>query len=118
MAGQSRASLLLIPSHDHPRDVVHRAHGFRHIAELARKTRIKSLVALGSDFGISVSLHRQHAWLDDGGTWTATMVDLRTLSHARWLQQSCQQRRRDLHTDRIRRTLFRSWIAFPRSNGS
>src|SRR6059058_3567335 len=74
MAGQPRASLLLIPSHDHPRDVVHRAHGFCHIGELARKTRIKSLVAMGFDAGVSVSLYRQHARLDDCRTRTATMV--------------------------------------------
>src|SRR6266536_402364 len=88
MAGQPGASLLLIPSHDHPRDVVHRPDGFGDIAELARKTRIKSLVALGFDAGVSVSLHRQHARLDDGRVGASTMVDLRTVSHPRRLQQS------------------------------
>jgi len=35
-----------------------------------------------------------------------TLVDLRTFSHARRLQQSSWQRRRDLHADRIHRLYF------------
>ena len=47
MAGQHRASLLLVPHHDHARDAVHRPDGLCHVAELARPTRIQSLAALG-----------------------------------------------------------------------
>src|SRR5436309_2286155 len=61
---------------------------FRYIAELAGPARIKSLVALDFDVGVSVSVHRQHAGLDDGRTRTAAVVDLWPVSHARRLQQS------------------------------
>ena len=88
MAGQHRASLLLVPYHDHARDAVHRPDGVRHVAELAGPTRVQSLVALGVDAGVSLPIHRQHARLDDGRTRTPTVADLRPVSHARWLQQS------------------------------
>src|SRR5207237_221057 len=65
VAGQHRASLLLVPYHDHARDAVHRPDGVRHVAELARKTRIQHFVAMGIDAGVSVSLHREHSRVDD-----------------------------------------------------
>ena len=88
MAGQHRASLLLVPYHDHARDAVHRPDGVRHVAEFAWPTRVQSLVALGFDAGVPLPLHRQHAWLDDRRARTAAVVDLWPVSHARWLQQS------------------------------
>ena len=48
---------------------------------LARPTGIQHRAALGADARVPVSLHRQHAGLDDGGVGTPTLADLRSLSH-------------------------------------
>ena len=80
--------------------------GYARIPEPARPTRIQPLAALGADAGVPISLHRQHAGLDDGGVGTPTLADLRSVSHVRRLQQSRQQRRHGVHPDRLRRPLF------------
>ena len=54
------------------------------------------------DARLSISLSRQHARLDDRGTGTPTVADLRSVSHVRRLQQSCQQRRYRVHPDWLR----------------
>src|SRR5439155_639288 len=93
---QPRASLLLVPYHDHAWDAVHRPDGVRHVAELARKTRVQSLVALGFDAGISLPIHCQHARLDDGRTRTPTLVDLWAFPHGRWLHAKTPEERRQV----------------------
>src|SRR5882724_10258760 len=100
--------------HDHARDAVHRPHGVRHVAEFARPTRVQSLVALDFNAGASLSLHREHPWLDDRRARTAAVVDLWPVSHTQWLQQSRQQRGRDLHPDWVHRVILCNRSAFSR----
>ena len=49
--------------------------------EPARPTGIQPRAALGADARVPVSLHRQHAGVDDGGVGTPTLAGLRPLSH-------------------------------------
>src|SRR4029077_4342642 len=90
LARQHRASLLLVPSHDHAWDAVHRPNGRCHVAEFTRTTRVESLVTLGSVTCVPLPLHRQYSWLDDRRTGTSTVVDLRTFSHAGRVQQGSE----------------------------
>ena len=61
---------------------------YAELPELARPAGIQHMAALGADARLPISLHRQHAGLDDGGVGTPTLADLRSFSHIRWLQQS------------------------------
>ena len=82
VARQHRAALLLISPHDHARDDFHRPHGLCRIPEPARPAGIQPRAALGADARVSISLHRQHAGLDDGGVGTPTLARS-TVSFAR-----------------------------------
>ena len=53
----------------------------RECSVFARSAGIQQVAALGADAGVSISLHRQHAGMDDGGIGPATLADLRALSH-------------------------------------
>ena len=52
---------------------------------LARPAGIQQVAAVGTDAGLSFSVHRQHAGLDDGGIGSPTVADLRSVSHIRGL---------------------------------
>ena len=81
VARQHRAALLLISPHDHARDDFYRPHGLCRIPEPARPAGIQPRATLGADARVPVSLHRQHAGVDDGGVGTPTLARLRSLSH-------------------------------------
>ena len=63
-------------------------------------------------------LHRQHAWVDDCGAWTSTLACLRLVPHTGGLQQGGEQRRHDLHADRVYRPLFCFRLAFSLPGGT
>ena len=75
------AALLRLPHHGWPRNLLRRAHGRCGVFAVARKTVHHALDSLAAAAQLSISLHRQHRWLDDRRDRPPALARLRAHAH-------------------------------------
>jgi cytochrome d ubiquinol oxidase subunit I len=68
-----------LPYHDYLGNDLHLPHGIHQLRGLARHIGVQAMAAVDLDAGISFSLHREHAGMDDRRTWSPAMAGLWTI---------------------------------------
>src|SRR6266446_1353901 len=97
MARQHPTPLLQLSHNGWVRDDLHSNHGRCGANALEEEALQCALDAMDCDAELSVSVHSQHGWMDNGGGRSATMAGLRLDANVRRLFSKRIGRQRTIH---------------------
>src|SRR5579859_5891990 len=101
MARPDCAALLQLPRDGGAGNDIHCGDGAGGDSTLARGSLSVEVDVVVTDDGNSVAVHREYSGMDDGGTGTAAMADLRNDANDAWGVAASGCRKRVVHVDRI-----------------